>query len=162
MKKLVIVALVFVVASSAYAEDKPFQASLTPDVAIHSKETYIRGFSLNLWGQNPQTAFAFGFVNGSAGNSSGFSWGLINYAEKYTGVEWGALNYAAESFTGWQSGFFNYAGKLKGLQLGAINYAKTAESGLQIGFVNIIDQNQWFTGFPKELAKGMVIVNWRF
>ena len=147
MKKLVIVALICVVASSAYAESKPFQLSLVPDVAIHSKDTHIKGVTLNIWGQNPQSAFALGFVNGSTGDSKGFSLGLVNYAESYTGVELGLVNYAV---------------KLKGLQLGAINYAKTAESGIQIGLINIISQNQWFTGFPNELAKGMVFVNWRF
>ncbi len=162
MKKLLMVALICVAASSAYAESKPFQASLTPDIAIHSRGTYIKGVSLNIWGENPQTAIAFGFVNGSSGDSSGFSWGLVNYAENYTGVEWAAVNYAKGNFTGWQAGFFNYTGRLKGLQLGVINYAKTAESGLQVGLVNIIEQNQWFTGFPGELAKGMIFVNWRF
>ena len=162
MKKLVIVALICVVASSAYAESKPFQLSLVPDVAIHSKDTHIKGVTLNIWGQNPQSAFALGFVNGSTGDSKGFSWGLVNYAESYTGVELGLVNYATGNFTGVQSGFFNYAVKLKGLQLGTINYAKTAESCIQIGLINIISQNQWFTGFPNELAKGMVFVNWRF
>ena len=162
MKKLVIVALICVVASSAYAESKPFQLSLVPDVAIHSKDTHIKGVTLNIWGQNPQSAFALGFVNGSTGDSKGFSWGLVNYAESYTGVEMGLVNYATGNFTGVQSGVFNYAVKLKGLQLGTINYAKTAESCIQIGLINIISQNQWFTGFPNELAKGMVFVNWRF
>ena len=162
MKKLVIAVLICLVASSAYAESKPFQLSLVPDVAIHSKDTHIKGVTLNIWGQNPQSAFALGFVNGSTGDSKGFSWGLVNYAESYTGVELGLVNYATGNFTGVQSGFFNYAVKLKGLQLGAINYAKTAESGIQIGLINIISQNQWFTGFPNELAKGMVFVNWRF
>jgi hypothetical protein len=162
MKKLVIAVLICLVASSAYAESKPFQLSLVPDVAIHSKDTHIKGVTLNIWGQNPQSAFALGFVNGSTGDSKGFSWGLVNYAESYTGVEVGVVNYATGNFTGVQSGFFNYAVKLKGLQLGAINYAKTAESGVQIGLINIISQNQWFTGFPSELAKGMVFVNWRF
>ncbi len=162
MKKLVIAVLICLVASSAYAESKPFQLSLVPDVAIHSKDTHIKGVTLNIWGQNPQSAFALGFVNGSTGDSKGFSWGLVNYAESYTGVEMGLVNYATGNFTGVQSGFFNYAVKLKGLQLGAINYAKTAESGVQIGLINIISQNQWFTGFPNELAKGMVFVNWRF
>ena len=162
MKKLVIAVLICLVASSAYAESKPFQLSLVPDVAIHSKDTHIKGVTLNIWGQNPQSAFALGFVNGSTGDSKGFSWGLVNYAESYTGVEVGSVNYATGNFTGVQSGFFNYAVKLKGLQLGAINYAKTAESGVQIGLINIISQNQWFTGFPNELAKGMVFVNWRF
>lgn len=162
MKKLVIAVLICLVASSAYAESKPFQLSLVPDVAIHSKDTHIKGVTLNIWGQNPQSAFALGFVNGSTGDSKGFSWGLVNYAESYTGVEVGLVNYATGNFTGVQSGFFNYAVKLKGLQLGTINYAKTAESCIQIGLINIISQNQWFTGFPNELAKGMVFVNWRF
>jgi hypothetical protein len=162
MKKLVIAVLICLVASSAYAESKPFQLSLVPDVAIHSKDTHIKGVTLNIWGQNPQSAFALGFVNGSTGDSKGFSWGLVNYAESYNGVEVGWVNYATGNFTGVQSGFFNYAVKLKGLQLGAINYAKKAESGVQIGLINIISQNQWFTGFPNELAKGMVFVNWRF
>jgi hypothetical protein len=162
MKKLVIAVLICLVASSAYAESKPFQLSLVPDVAIHSKDTHIKGVTLNIWGQNPQSAFALGFVNGSTGDSKGFSWGLVNYAESYNGVEVGWVNYATGNFTGVQSGFFNYVVKLKGLQLGTINYAKTAESGIQIGLINIISQNQWFTGFPKELAKGMVFVNWRF
>jgi len=162
MKKLVIAVLICLVASSAYAESKPFQLSLVPDVAIHSKDTHIKGVTLNIWGQNPQSAFALGFVNGSTGDSKGFSWGLVNYAESYTGVELGLVNYATGNFTGVQSGFFNYAVKLKGLQLGTINYAKTAESCIQIGLINIISQNQWFTGFPNELAKGMVFVNWRF
>lgn len=162
MKKLVIAVLICLVASSAYAESKPFQLSLVPDVAIHSKDTHIKGVTLNIWGQNPQSAFALGFVNGSTGDSKGFSWGLVNYAESYTGVEMGLVNYATGNFTGVQSGFFNYVVKLKGLQLGTINYAKTAESGIQIGLINIISQNQWFTGFPNELAKGMVFVNWRF
>jgi hypothetical protein len=165
MKKLMIVVLACVACaagSSAYAESKPFQASLTPDIAIHSKDTHIRGVALSIWGQNSQSAFAFGFVNGSTVDSKGFSLGLLNYAERYTGVEWGIVNYASGNFKGWQNGFVNYAGKLTGLQLGFVNYAETAESGLQIGFINIIKQNEWFSGFPEGLAKGMVFVNWRF
>jgi hypothetical protein len=92
----------------------------------------------------------------------GFSWGLVNYAQNYKGVEWAAVNIANGHFTGWQGGFINYAQKLTGLQLGTINYVETAQSGLQIGFINVIQDNQWFKGFPKELAKGMVFVNWRF
>lgn len=162
MKKLLIVALVCLVASSAYAESKPFQASLTPDIAIHSKETRINGFSLNIWGENPQSGFAFGFVNGSSGDSLGFSWGLVNYAQNYTGVHWSWVNIAKGSFTGWQYGLFNYADTFTGLQLAPVNFARTAQSGVQIGFVNIIPENEWFKKFPKELAKGMIFVNWRF
>lgn len=162
MKKLMLIVLICLVASSAFAESKPFQASLTPNIAIHSKGTRIKGFTLNIWGENPQSAFALGFVNGSSGDSVGFSWGLYNYAENYTGYELGVVNYAKGHFTGLQDGVVNIAGKFTGLQLGVVNYAKTAGSGVQIGLVNIISQNQWFTGFPKELAKGMVFVNWGF
>lgn len=162
MKNLIVVAFICVFASSAYAESKPVQLSLVPDVAIYSKETHIKGVALSIWGENPQSALALGFVNGSTGDSKGFSWGLVNYAENYSGIEWGLVNHASGQFTGWQSGFINYADKLKGLQLGTINYANSAGSGLQIGLVNIISENQWFTGFPKELAKGMIFINWSF
>lgn len=163
MKKLLITVLIFFAAVSvAQAEGKVFQASLVPDVAIHSKDTRIEGFALSIWGENPQSAFALGFVNGSTGDSRGFSWGLFNYADDYKGVEWAWGNYAKGNFVGWQAGLGNYAGRLTGLQLGFINYAERAESGLQIGLINIIKDNEWFNNFPNELAKGMVFVNWRF
>jgi hypothetical protein len=162
MKKLLLVVLVLMIASTAFAESKGFQASLVPDVAIHSRDTHIKGFTLNIWGENPQSAFALGFVNGSTGDSVGFTWGLFNYAQTYTGVALAPANYASGHFTGLQSGFFNFAGTLTGLQFGTVNVAKSAQSGIQIGLVNIIQDNQWFTGFPQQLAKGMVFVNWRF
>jgi hypothetical protein len=163
MKKAIFVIFICLMATSAYAESKGFQASLVPDVAIHSKDTHIKGFSLNIWGENPQSAFALGFVNGSTGDSAGFTWAvLVNYAENYTGLAVAPVNYASGSIKGVQSGFINYAGKLTGLQLGAVNVAKTAQSGIQVGLVNVIQDNQWFTGFPQELAKGMIFVNWRF
>jgi len=162
MKKILIAVFICFLAATASAESKPFQASLTPGVAIHSSDTHIEGVALSIWGENPQSAFALGFVNGSSGDSKGFSCGLVNYADNYSGVEWGVVNYAKQNFRGWQWGFFNYAGKLTGLQLGFVNYAETAESGLQVGLVNIIKQNEWFSGFPDELAKGMLFVNWRF
>ena len=58
-----------------------FQASLTPDIAIYPKTTEINGLSLNIWGENPQQGVALGFVNGSTGDSAGFSWGLFNYSD---------------------------------------------------------------------------------
>ena len=176
MKKLMIVALGCVVAAGAFAEAKPFQASLTPDVAIHSKDTRINGVALSIWGENPQSAFALGFVNGSSGDSKGLSLGLVNYAENYSGVTLGTVNYASGNFIGAQLGFVNsaenmkglqwgcvnHAGALNGLQLGFVNYAKTATDGIQIGFVNIMDETEkCFSGFPGELAPAMVFVNWR-
>ncbi|MCF7816980.1 MAG: hypothetical protein K9M54_03770 [Kiritimatiellales bacterium] len=176
MKRMMIVAVGCVVVAGAYAESKSFQASLTPDIAIHSKDTHIKGVALSIWGENPQSALAIGFVNGSSGDSVGLSWGLLNYAENYKGVQWAFANCATGKFVGWQGGCVNFAedltglqtgtvnlaNKLTGLQLGMVNYAKTAESGVQIGLVNIIESNGWFDGLPDELAKGMVFVNWRF
>ena len=162
MKKLLIIALICFSATNAYAETKGFQASLVPEVAIHSKDTRIEGVALSVWGENPQSAFAFGFVNGSTGNSNGFSLGLFNYAKNYSGVELGCVNSARGNFIGGQAGFVNYAGKLTGLQLGFFNFAETADSGLQVGLFNIIKGNEWFKNFPNELAKGMMFVNWRF
>ncbi|VGO22547.1 LA_2272 family surface repeat-containing protein [Pontiella sulfatireligans] len=190
MKKILIMAACSAIAVGVLAETKPFQASLTPDIAIQSKDTRIDGVALSIWGENPQSAFALGFVNGSTGDSKGFSLGLLNYSEDYTGVQWGIVNYSTGEFTGWQNGFVNYAEnmtglqsafvnyaeqvkgvqfgavnvamQMTGLQFGWVNYAEKVDSGVQIGLVNIIKQNEWFTNFPDELAKGMVILNWRF
>lgn len=162
MKKILFAVLFCLISSNVYAETKLFQVSLTPEIAIQSKDTRIEGFSLNIWGENPQSGVAIGFINGSTGDSKGFSFGLLNYAKNYKGVEWGLINYAKGNFTGWQNGFLNYAKELKGFQLGAINIAKTAKIGLQVGFINVIEQNQWFKSLPDELAKGMVFINWRF
>jgi len=181
MKKLfffVCVVAVMAFTGMAMAESEPFQLSLTPDVAVHDKSTRIEGVTLNIWGENPQSALALGFVNGSTGDSTGLSWGfLINYADSYKGVQWAPVNYTKFNFMGWQSGIVNYtegstkglqtglvnyAGHLTGLQLGFVNYAERATSAVQIGLINIIPENEWFTGLPEALAPGMVIVNWRF
>ena len=149
MKKLVLVLLGCLIATGAFAETKGFQMSLIPNVAIYSKTTYIKGVSLNVWGENPQNAFALGIVNGSTGNSSGFFLGLIvNYADSYKGLQLAPVNYAS---------------RLHGLQLGFVNMAMTAEAGVQIGLINIMSQTEkWFSNFPDEVAPGMVFVNWRY
>lgn len=176
---IVLTCLVGVALGVFAQESKPFQASLTPDIAIHEKSERIEGLSLSIWGQNPQTSLALGFVNGTSGDSTGVSFGFIgNYAENYTGVQLGLANYASDTFTGVQWGFLNYTGKsfrgaqvgfangaekLSGLQLGVVNYAVAADAGIQIGFANIILENKvWFSNLPDELAPGMIFVNWRF
>jgi hypothetical protein len=163
------------VGSTAAADSKFFQASLTPDIAIHSRDTRVQGISLNIWGENPQGAFALGIVNGSTGDSSGFSLGLANYAENYTGVQMSFVNCTTGRLVGWQDSFVNYAKDLQGVQSGFLNIADTASglqlgavnytremNGVQIGFANIITDNPWFSEFPNKLAKGFVFVNWSF
>ena len=149
MKKILLILLGCLITTGAFAETKGFQMSLIPDVAIHSKTTHIKGVSINIWGENPQNSFALGFVNGSTGNSSGFSLGLI-------------VNYA-DSYRGFQVAPVNYASRLQGLQFGLVNMAMTAEEGVQIGFINIISETEkWFSNFPDEVAPGMVFINWRY
>lgn len=131
---------------------EPIQLSLTPDIAVYDRDTEIRGLSLNIWGENPQTGAALGFVNGSNGKSVGFQLCLLgNYADSYKGVMWGwILNRVSNSFTGWQSamvnltegtltglqsGFLNFADGVKGVQYGCVNYT-TALNGVQLGVVN--------------------------
>jgi hypothetical protein len=183
MKKLLIIATLAISAAGLSAEEsKPFQASLTPDIAIYPKTTEINGLSLNIWGENPQHGVALGLVNGSTGDSKGFTWGLYNYADSYTGVAWGLANYSTTSFTGWQGGIFfcpcvvniskgkftgfqeavvNYAEEFHGFQLGLVNYAENLH-GVQIGLANIAMNNGWFNEFPDKLATGFPIVNWSF
>jgi len=184
MNKLLTV-LAGVIGMSSVMASEPVQLSLTPDFAIYDRSERIEGVALSIWGENPQSAFALGFVNGSTGDSVGLSVGLLNYAENYTGLQWGLVNYATGDCTGWQGGFFlglvgsivnytggtmegfqcgvvNYAGNLNGFQLAVVNYADTVDAGVQLGIVNVMPENEWFSKLPDELAPGMVLVNWHF
>jgi hypothetical protein len=179
MKKILLLAylLICMAASQTVASAAAVQASLTPDIAVWARGTQIEGVSFSIWGENPQTSFALGLVNGFNDMSKGAALGLFNYADSYTGFHLGLINYTEGDFFGWQFGAFdytvglvrglqtglvNYAGTLKGLQIGLVNYAGNTDTGIQIGIVNIIPRNAWFTRFPDEIAPAMVILNWRF
>ena len=176
MKKILAVTVLASGITGLYAQSTPFQLSLTPDIALYPRSTQVQGLSLGIWSENPQQSLTLGIVNGSTGQSAGFSWGIVNYSESYTGVQWGWVNVSRADFIGWQkayvnvslgtfegfqSGFVNVSMQTKGFQLGAVNYAQDLR-GLQIGFVNIAMNNPWFTEFPNKLATGFPIVNWSF
>jgi len=183
MKKTFVLIAFIIVSTVLKAQDShPFQASLTPDVAIYPKTAEIHGLSLNIWGENPQQGVALGIVNGSSGDSAGFTWGGFNYADSYTGVSWGLVNYSRKNFVGWQGGLLflpclvnvsqgeftgfqegivNCAQEFHGFQLGLVNYTENLH-GVQIGLVNIAINNPWFDEFPDKLATGFPIVNWSF
>jgi hypothetical protein len=180
MKRILLLAylLIFMAASQTVASAAGVQASLTPDIAVWARGTQIEGASFSIWGENPQTSFALGLVNGFNDMSKGAALGLFNYSDSYTGFQFGlGVNYTEGDFFGWQmgifdytvgsvrglqTGFVNYAGTLKGLQFGIVNYAANTDTGIQIGLVNIIPRNAWFNRFPDEIAPAMVILNWRF
>jgi len=173
-------------AGGGWAQSESFQASLTPDHALHNRNTRIEGLTLSVWGENPQTALAIGFVNGAVGESVGLSLGLMNYSASYSGAQWSVANFAQGDLRGWQggpvfgllgsvlnytegtmsglqTGFINLTGGMAGVQIGLINYAQRCDTGLQIGFVNLIGNTEgWFRDFPNEVAPGMVLANWRF
>jgi hypothetical protein len=163
MKKLILLTTLTASIASAKAADAPFfQASLTPDIAIHDKTTEISGICLSIWGENPQSAFALGFVNGSTGVSQGFTWSFFaNYDDTYTGVAWAMVNVSNEKFVGWQSGIVNVANEFHGLQWGLVNYSENLR-GVQLGLINVARNNPWFNKFPDKLATGFPIVNWSF
>lgn len=179
MKKFVLIALGCAVASSGFAAG--FQASLTPEIAVHDRTTEIHGASIGVWNENPSPDFNWqlGFVNGATGDSVGVQWFILlptfyNYAENYTGGQLAIVNYASGDFVGAQLGAVNIAGTMKGLQMGTVNYCKDltglqwgvvnwaehSTSGVQLGFINIIPENEWFK--DGDFGKGMVFFNWGF
>ncbi|OGV36552.1 MAG: hypothetical protein A2020_10135 [Lentisphaerae bacterium GWF2_45_14] len=177
MKKLFACLVTILVTTGVMAETKPFNLSLTPDIAVYNRSTTIEGITLSVWGENPQTALSLGFVNGSTGTSIGLSWGVFfNYADNYKGVQWALINYAKQDSLGWNAGFINYtegfmmglltgvvnyANRLKGVQFGLVNYVEETDTGFQIGLVNIIKHNRsWFGNMPDEFAPVMILVNW--
>ena len=162
MKKLILLCALMASVVAVKAEESFFQASLTPEIAFKAKTERINGICLSIWGENPQSAFALGFVNGSSGDSKGFSLGFfVNYSETYTGVAWAFVNYSKVDFTGWQAGFLNVAKAYHGLQTGFFNYAENLH-GVQLGLINIAMNNPWFNEFPDKFATGFPFFNWSF
>lgn len=178
MKKLLTCLITILASIGVMAGTKPFNLSLTPDVAVYDRSETIEGVTLSLWGENKQNSLALGIVNGSVGQSAGLDLALaLNYADNYKGVQWGLINYTKHDSLGWDGGFvnyteglmtglltgvINYAGRLKGVQFGLINYVQATDTGVQIGLINIIRPNTvWFSHLPKELAPVMILVNWR-
>ena len=186
MKKLLACLATVLVSTAAMAGTRPFNLSLTPNIAVYDRGETVEGLTLSVWGENQQTSLALGIANGTIGQSAGLSVGFLNYADDYKGLQWGLVNYNKGDFLGWQGGFLfgivgnavnytggsmtgfqaglvNYAGSLTGLQLGLVNYAKDTDGGVQIGLVNVIRSNtHWFAELPGELAPAMILVNWRF
>ena len=161
MKKLIALITLCAATFSVTADEAFLQLSLTPDIALQSRDTVIKGISLNIWGENEQSGFTLGFVNGSTGDSCGLSWGIVNYAESYTGLQLGFVNYVSEEFKGVQLGGVNVAMAASGLQWGFVNYAEDLR-GVQLGFINIATENPWFEEFPNKLAMVFPFVNWSF
>jgi len=165
MKRILLIVTLATAAFGVRADEnsssKFFQAALTPDIALQSRNTRINGISLAIWGENPQSAFTLGFINGNTGMSSGLSWGIVNYAETYKGVQLGLVNTSSDLFVGLQDGVVNVAKEARGLQLGTVNYTESLR-GVQIGLVNIVTTTPWFKEFPDKLAKGFPFVNWSF
>lgn len=175
-----------VITAAAHAQVETFQASFTPKHALHDQETRIEGMTLSIWGENPQSALSIGLVNGSTSSSQGFSFGLMNYSERYAGAQWSVINFSRSDFSGWQggplfgllgsamnycggsmsglqTGVINLTGKMSGVQIGIVNYAQEIDEGLQVGLVNLIGNSSgWFTNWPNEVAPGMIFANWKF
>lgn len=175
MKKTLFIVALTGIAGIAYA-DSPIQLSLVPDIALYPRTETINGFSLGIWGENPQTSLNIGVVNGSTGDSGGFSAAVVNYDENYCGVHWAVVNTSSQSFLGWQcgavnisrgniqgfqSGIVNLGQDTYGFQLGVFNYAENLR-GLQLGLVNFAANNPMFDEFPDKLATGFPILNWSF
>jgi len=176
MKKILIVSAFVVGALAVRADESMFQASLTPNIAIHPSSTEIHGLSLNIYGENPQHGVALGFVNGSTGESKGFTWGIYNYDDSFTGVQWGVVNNSKQNFKGWQGGMVNISkGTFRGWQDGWVNWSEevhglqsgifnrsTQLHGVQLGLINIAENNDWFKDMPHKFAKGFPLFNWSF
>ena len=183
MKKTLIISALIIGAVTVRADQNMnaastsvFQASLTPNIAIHPRTTEIHGLSLNIYGENPQHGVALGLVNGSTGESGGFTWGMYNYNDSFTGVQWGIVNNSKEyfkgwqggmvnlskgKFIGWQDGWVNWSQEVHGLQTGLLNYSENLH-GVQLGLINIAANNDWFKDMPNKFAKGFPLFNWSF
>ena len=168
--------IALIVSAGSLHADTPVNLSLVPDIALFPRTEEVHGLTLSIWGENPQTSLALGFINGSTGDSGGLSIGLVNYAQSYSGIQWGVVNISTENFIGWQNGwvnvsegtftgfelgFVNVAENTQGLQAGWLNYAQSL-NGLQLGLINVAMNNPPFNEFPDKLAPVFPFLNWSF
>ena len=58
MKKLLVSLIAVLVSAGAMAGTRPFNLSLTPDIAVYSRSETIEGLTLSVWGENRQTSLA--------------------------------------------------------------------------------------------------------
>ena len=179
MKKIISLFTLLATVQCAQAHAQvPFQASLTPEVAIYNKDATIGGLALNVWGENEVRGLDLGFVNVQKGDSAGLTWSLLGgTVENYKGVILGGFyTRSTGEVLGWQSALVNFSdGELKGLQSGLVNFAQDVTgvqfglfncsqrlNGVQVGLVNVVAQNSWFRHLPGELATGFPFINWSF
>lgn len=144
-------------ASSAYAQEKPFQISLITPIQLVNESTPIKGVRLNIfYGRSVSvTGVDWGLINHTTtGHTKGWQAGLAGLAQSdFTGYQDNFVNITKGKFTGFQSGLYNHAAEMHGFQLGFINYAESGR-GLQIGLINLIKQGGVLPVMP--------IVNWTF
>jgi len=176
MKKRLLVITSLVIASGKLLADTPIQLSLVPYITLLPRTETVKGFSLGIWSENPQSSLTLGFINGSSGESSGLSIGAVNYAESYTGIQWGIVNLSTANFVGWQNGwvnvaqgtftgfqlaFVNVSENTTGVQAGWLNYAQELK-GVQLGLINVAMNNPPFREIPDKLAPVFPFLNWSF
>jgi hypothetical protein len=142
MKVKVLIFVLLLLMSTAYADNFRLQLSLFNPVQIYSETESIKGARLNIYGKNHSLqGFDLGFINHlGAGNSKALQWGLIgNFAEgNFEGVQFSDIfNVSTKSMTGIQLSPINYAENTEGLQFGIINFARSMH-GVQLGLINII------------------------
>ncbi len=65
--------------------------------------------------------FQLGLANAAVNEYHGWSFGLVNYAERLYGFQFGGVNIAAENGRGIQLGLFNCAENFIGMQIGLLN-----------------------------------------
>jgi len=149
--------ILFSLAISAQAEQRPVQVALIAPIQIFPDNYTIAGVRINLlYGRNATvTGLDLGLVNHTTmGVSKGYQHGLVGLTEAdFVGWQNNGINITKANFEGFQSGIVNYAHYANGVQFGLVNYAVSMK-GLQIGLVNIIRQGGQFPVFP--------IVNWSF
>ena len=167
MKNLIACLTFAALANVAVAETKPFNLSLTPEIALQNRADSIHGLTLSIWGENQQKSLALGIVNGSNGDSSGLSIGLLHYAKNYAGVQLGLVNSVSGNFTGWQDGWVNsVSGDFTGVQWGFVNSVRGNFSGWQDGIFNYTGgemhglQSGWFNCAGKLRGVQIGLVNY--
>jgi hypothetical protein len=138
--------------AAAPAEEtfKPIQLALVPTIQLVPQDQSVRGFRLNIYGDNQNVSGVdIGLVHETKNRFSGVAFGLLSIVHgECRGLQFSGIYSGAEDrMSGLQVGMVNRSANIHGLQIGLANFADDM-TGVQIGLWNEIKSKEKWQVFP--------------
>jgi len=129
---------------------KPIQLALVPTIQLVPQDQSVRGFRLNIYGDNQSmSGVDIGLMHETKGHFGGVGFGLLNIVHgDARGLQFSGIYSGADGgISGLQVGMVNRSTNIHGLQIGLANFADDM-TGIQIGLWNEIKSKEKWAVCP--------------